>query len=115
MSELPVRFVVVMPPRVDKRRVLSGGHDVDRRKAVTDHLGWAGANVSDTLSQCPNVDLPMGLTKEPHRAAGGAEIGGGNLEHRGLASAVRPEHHPPFVAVDMPVDVVEQHPALPHN
>ena len=115
MREFPVCVVVVVPACVDERGMFAGDDDIDCRKAIAEHLGGPGSDISNAFAQRPDVYLPVSLAEKPHGAASRAEIGGSDLEHRGLAGTVRPEHHPPFVVVDMPVHVGEQHLTVPHN
>ena len=102
------RLVVLLAPPAD-HAVRRGHDDVEDPLVARDPLGQGGAGQADPGPQLEDVDGAEHLAEDARRRP---EVGWiwarRDLQQRGLAGAVRAEHHPALVLLDRPVDAVEQ-------
>jgi len=109
-----VEHVVLLAPAAD-HRVAGADHDVEHGLVVGHPAGQRGAGEPDPRPQLEHVDPAEPLAEHLGDPAARVQLGGGQLQQRGLAGAVRPEHHPPLVQLHGPVDRPQQvRGAAPH-
>ena len=80
-----------------------GADDLVRRDAV----GEGGRGEADARTQLEDVDRAEDLAEHSGDTGGRVHPRGRELEERGLARAVRPEHDPALALLDLPRHVVE--------
>src|SRR5258708_36951712 len=86
-----------------------GHHQVDPLLAALHLLGHGGARDSPSAAQVGRIRVLDPLAQYLGDALGWQDQASGDLEQRGLASAVGADDHPALVVVHGPADVFEQH------
>ena len=104
---LVVEVVVLLAPAPDDA-VGRRDDDVLDQLVARDPLRQRGAGQADARAQLEDVDGAEHLVEDAGDAGRGVDLGGGDLQQRGLAGAVGAEHDPALVLLDRPRDRVEQ-------
>ena len=103
-----VEAVVGLAPPADDA-VRGGDDDVAHALVGRDALGQGGRGEADARAQLEHVDRAEHLAEDADDAGGRVDACRGELEQRGLAGAVGPEHDPALSLLDLPADVVQDH------
>src|SRR5215831_18515887 len=104
-------LILLFPPPDD--RVGGGEDEVDHLLPRRHLVGDGGTGQADPRAQVEDVGRAEPLAQDLRRSLGGEQLGRRHLEQGGLARPVGADHHPPFVVVDRPGDVAEQHGPAP--
>ena len=104
-----VRVAVLVPPRLG-RRVAGGHHDVDGGEVVAQDGLDGTPRRADPAPQLAAVHLAVARPEDLHGPGRRPQRHADHRQERGLARAVRPDHHPALAGADGPVERPEDGP-----
>ena len=102
-----VEGVVLLTPAAE-HRVAGADHDVLDQLVARHALGDGRRGEADARAQVEDVDPADPLAEQVDLAGGRVQLGRGEAQQRGLARAVRAEHHPALVQFHGPVEAGEE-------